>query len=185
MCDDDFVKLTLTYRGALPSKQRGVAPTKAVLRSHFHNQIRAQLDPLMVDTARDLATTHFGGYSFLAPAHSALATAVELDVLLLVPATTRKRSVTDVDNRLKTLIDGLTRPVNDQQMVDHKEPEGGGPTYCLLDDDALVKRISLDSRRWFEDAACQTDALVVVTATLVLGDDAHLGMSTANMTLVI
>jgi hypothetical protein len=119
----------------------------------------------------------------VAPAHTALRTAAELDVLLLTPASSR--NVGDVDNRLKTLIDGLTRPANAGQMQHFVPPADGGPTYCLMDDDQLVKRLTVDARRWFEAGIPLDEALVVVTASIVLGDNADMSSPTGNIFLVL
>jgi hypothetical protein len=50
----------------------------------------------------------------------------------------------DLDNRLKTLLDALSVP-NGDQIVD--DPTLDGPIYCLLEDDELVKRLSVDTQR--------------------------------------
>lgn len=156
---------------------------KARLREAFHGQIKTHVDRRLSPVDRAHVSTEVGGQTFLSPVHRWLNTAVELDVLLLVPPA--RRLVGDPDNRLKTLIDGLTRPANDQQMQGHVPPSEGGPTYCLMDDDGLVKRLSVDSRRWFEPTTEPQEALVVVTATLVLDDDAGLTSQTANLILVL
>lgn len=54
----------------------------------------------------------------------------------------------DVDNRLKTLIDGLRLPHARQEIRD--ESTGGplpSPFYCLLEDDSLVTKASLESEQ--------------------------------------
>lgn len=176
------MKLTLTYRGRLPSKQRGVSDAKAQLRHAFHPQIKEQVAHMLTQS-RQHVTTEFEGYQFVSPAHERFRTAVELDVLLL----TRPggRLIGDTDNRAKTLIDGLTRPANRQQMKGFREPDEGGPTYCLLDDDALVNRMTIDSRHWFDPTADANDALVVVTAQIVLGKNVDMTAPTGNMFLVL
>lgn len=160
--------LTLTYRGPLPARQKGVSPLKQQLRSTFHPQLKSQLERVFArDRGREVITT-VDGYEFLAPAHPFYGTAVDLDVLLLAP----DLRAADSDNRLKTLIDGLTRPANSQQLQAHRGPDDGGPTHCLLDNDNLVRRISLDARRWHENAH-GTESLVVVSATIVMSE--HVG----------
>lgn len=176
------MKLTLTYRGRLPATQRGVSPVKTELRQAFHPQIAAQIG-LRLGNSIEQATTEFGGHRFVSPVHRDLRTAAELDVLLLTPKSSR--SAGDVDNRLKTLIDGLTRPVNSQQMQHFIPPTDGGPTYCLMDSDELVKRLTIDARPWFESGMPQNEALVVLTATIVLGDNADMSSPTGNIFLVL
>ena len=176
------MRLTLTYRGNLPATQRGVGKVKAVLREAFHPQIAAQFGHRLGPAVRE-ASTEINGHTFVAPAHPRLRTAAELEVLLLTPASSR--SVGDVDNRLKTLVDGLTRPANTEQMQSFKPPAPGGPTYCLMDDDQLVKRLTVDARRWFEPGIPPDEALVVVTANIILGDDADMSSPTASIFVVL
>jgi hypothetical protein len=137
----------------------------------------------MLTQSRQHVTSEVEGYQFISPAHERFRTAVELDVLLL----TRPggRLIGDTDNRAKMLIDGLTRPANREQMKKFREPDEGGPTYCLLDDDALVNRMTIDSRHWFDPTADVNDALVVVTAQIVLGKSIDMGAPTGNIFLVL
>lgn len=177
------MKLTLSYQGPLPPKQRGVSVVKADLRRAFHPQIKSQISGLTDKTNLPLMTTQIGGYEFVSPAHSSLRTAIELDIMLLSPRV--RLPAGDVDNRLKTLIDGLTRPGNAQQLQGFAEPEEGGPTYCLMDDDQLVQRIGLDSRAWHVPQDGTSDALVVVTAAIVLGEGSDLSNPMASLFFVI
>lgn len=177
------MKITLTYQGRLPATQRKVSPVKAVLRDAFHPQIAAQVAPILAERNWGSVSTLVEGNHFVSPAHQNYGTAVELDVLLLVPPS--KARVGDVDNRLKTLIDGLTCPANAQQMQGFHEPPGGGPTYCLMSDDNLVQRISVDVRRWHAEVASDDEALVVVTATIVRRFDAGLDSPVNSMLLLL
>jgi hypothetical protein len=89
----------------------------------------------------------------------------------------------DLDNRMKTLVDGLTRPANRQQ-ASRAQPKDE-PTYCLMDDDSLLKRLGLDTRRWFEPGIQPDEAFVLISATMVLGDNADMTSPSANMFLLI
>jgi hypothetical protein len=91
----------------------------------------------------------------------------------------------DVDNRLKTLVDGLTRPANEEQLRGFVPPDSAQPTYCLMDDDRLVQRLSVDARPWFDSTASVDEALVIVTAAIVLGSNASLKAPVATMFLVL
>lgn len=176
------MRLTLTYEGLLPSKQRGISPAKALLRQEFHPQIKDQIAHMLVHDEKHV-TSEVDGFKFISPAHSKYRTAVELDVLLLTRSS--RRSPGDVDNRLKTLLDGLTRPQNTQQMQSFQEPKDGGPTYCLMDDDQLVSRLTIDSRHWFNSKHGENDALAVVTATLVLGRNVDMSAPVGSMFVVL
>lgn len=64
-------------------------------------------------------------------------------------------------------------------------PPSIGPTYCLMDDDSLVKRLGVDSRRWHDPEASEYDTLAIVTAKVVLGDAADMTSPTGSMFLVL
>jgi hypothetical protein len=177
------VKLTLTYQGQLPATQRGVSQTKARLRRAFHPQIKEQIGHLLGGPSARHVTSEVDGWEFISPAHERFRTAVELEVLLL----TRQgsRPLGDTDNRTKTLIDGLTRPANKQQLQGFSQPEDGGPTYCLLDDDGLVNRMTVDSRHWFDPAADIDEALVVITASIMPGKNIDMEAPTGSLFLML
>lgn len=176
------MKLTLTYQGPLPAKQRGISPVKAGLRKAFHPQIQAQAARLIDKTNRTPMTTCIDGYLFISPANRASRIAVELDILLLSPPNIR---LGDSDNRLKTVIDGLTCPANSEQLQGFTEPDTGGPTFCLMEDDSLVQRVGLDSRQWHGAQRGNNDSLVIVTATLVLSHDADLTSPMSSIFFVL
>ena len=55
----------------------------------------------------------------------------------------------DIDGRLKTLLDGLAMPQHKEQIIDDKDaPE---PLYCLMEDDALISGINVESERLLSD----------------------------------
>ncbi len=54
----------------------------------------------------------------------------------------------DLDNRIKTLIDGLTMPAHESQLGDYVAPaDDEDPFYCLLEDDNLVTQLSIETDR--------------------------------------
>ncbi|HEY8063693.1 MAG TPA: hypothetical protein VIF40_03080 [Methylosinus sp.] len=50
----------------------------------------------------------------------------------------------DIDNRLKTLLDALSKPPQDQVVNDNTI---SGPIFCLLEDDSLLTGISVETDR--------------------------------------
>jgi hypothetical protein len=50
----------------------------------------------------------------------------------------------DLDNRLKTLLDALSVPNQDQVIPD---PTIDDPIHCLLEDDSLVSGLEIETRR--------------------------------------
>lgn len=176
------MRLTLTYQGPLPASRQRVTNVKHDIRRQLHPQIKTQVLPRLGPNAMQHVTSTVGGFEFITPVSARFRTAVELDILLL-----SRRGTTplgDMDNRLKNLIDGLTRPQSTQQAQGFS-PVEAGPTFCLMEDDVLVQRVGLDSRIWHAPDAQYQDALVIVTATIVIGPNADMSSPTGNMFLVL
>lgn len=131
------------------------------------------------DHTRSFLMADVDGQAFLSPASLPFKTAVELDITMLTRPSDGPAG--DADNRLKTLVDGLTRPANVQQLKGHSEPPEGGPTYCLMDDDNLVQGLNLHLGGWHDPSAKRNDALVVIVARLVLHDSADLRSPATNL----
>jgi hypothetical protein len=52
----------------------------------------------------------------------------------------------DIDGRLKTLFDALTMPRHEEQLKGNETPlESENPFYCLLEDDALVSKVEVET----------------------------------------
>lgn len=55
-------------------------------------------------------------------------------------------SAGDIDNRIKTLIDGLRRPRNGAELVGNETPqEGEDPFFCLLEDDSQITHLEVET----------------------------------------
>jgi hypothetical protein len=52
-----------------------------------------------------------------------------------------------MDNRLKTLFDALSVPVNEQQVIKDDDDNDGAPMHCLLEDDSLIRGLSVETHR--------------------------------------
>jgi hypothetical protein len=60
----------------------------------------------------------------------------------------------DLDNRIKTLIDGLRRPRNGNELRGNENPaEGEDPFYVLLEDDDLVSGLTVETDMLFAPLA--------------------------------
>jgi hypothetical protein len=53
----------------------------------------------------------------------------------------------DIDNRLKTLLDALRMPQCDQEVLSDMHGNGDEYLYCLMEDDSLVTRVTIDTQR--------------------------------------
>jgi hypothetical protein len=89
-----------------------------------------------------------GGRSFIPLVRKSLALTCELDILFLrndAPGSVVKSSGGDLDNRIKTLFDGLRLPLaSDMELAAQDDPE---PFYCLLEDDALISSFTVRTDR--------------------------------------
>ncbi|GAA6615325.1 hypothetical protein [Scytonema sp. NUACC26] len=56
----------------------------------------------------------------------------------------------DLDNRLKTLLDALRMPKEEEMPKDSMPGEDENPFFCLLEDDNLVTRLAVETDRLLE-----------------------------------
>ncbi len=90
-----------------------------------------------------------GGRSFIPLVRESLALTCELDILFLrndAPGSIVTASGGDLDNRIKTLFDGLTVPKAPNALDAPKAPDTD-PFYCLLENDKLVSSFSVRTDR--------------------------------------
>jgi hypothetical protein len=79
-------------------------------------------------------------------------------------------SAGDIDNRLKTLFDGLIVPREPSQVGQHTEPTTDeDPFYCLLEDDSLITKVSVETDTLLSPISSPpnpADARVIVTVRI-------------------
>jgi hypothetical protein len=95
-----------------------------------------------------LAKKHaLGGFNFVPLLTHGLEVGCHIDVLFL--RDDRVGSVLragDIDNRLKTLLDGLSMPQSVAQLGPFEHPEDDeSPFFCLLEDDSLVTKVTVET----------------------------------------
>jgi hypothetical protein len=56
----------------------------------------------------------------------------------------------DIDNRIKTLIDALRIPDPNEKYIDRKAEQDEQPFFCLLQDDKLVSKLSVETDQLLE-----------------------------------
>lgn len=88
-----------------------------------------------------------GKYGFVPLINRKMHTVCKIDVLFLrsdQPGAILSGG--DIDNRLKTLFDGLSMPQNISQLGDFDIPEADeSPFHCLLEDDSLITGASVET----------------------------------------
>lgn len=193
------MEFRLTYRGLLMSTQRDPmtnqndarAGHKHEIRRIFHSQLKrlwesvphlvagARTGPgFLIDgpsdrrTAESLANRfQSNGYRFVPLVTEDLGLIVGLEILYLRRSKPgRIVSAGDIDNRLKTLFDALRMPTNSNELGPYREPqEGEDPFYCLLEDDDLMTKVSVETDTLLEDISDvpnMHDAHLVITVRL-------------------
>jgi hypothetical protein len=138
----------------------------ADIRMQFHPQLKKlvehnpwhNLQKYMIPnpTKSPIATKHIGGLDWNPIITPNLKLLAELDVLLLHPEIAGEAR-SDIDNRIKTLLDGLRAPQNDHEVGDNT-PRDIGPIYTLLDDDHMVTKLSVNTSHLLGDNVFGYDA---------------------------
>ena len=168
------MRFTLTYRGPLATK--GSRQQKHLLRQALHPQLKELWThrPLehfaqnwldresgSDDAGRALRQTAGHDYAIVVATDQLLL--AELDVLLLRPQNPGSiLQHADIDNRLKTLFDALRYPEKEQEVPAGWVPTAGEqPLHCLLDDDRLISRVSVDTDRLLNPGSTDEVALTI------------------------
>ena len=76
----------------------------------------------------------------------------------------------DIDNRIKVLFDGLRMPSDDSELAGFEIEPDEDPFYCLLEDDNLITRVSVETDRWLlplERGNHEDDVFLVIHATIL------------------
>ena len=151
------MQFTLTYSGHLPSS--GSPDEKDVIRRHLHPQLEElwthdplTIHPQFLAPAQEgsiSVLTEVGGRAFAPLVSSRLHLLAELDITMLRPE--RPGGIVtsggDIDNKLKTLFDAFGIPTAQQLAQTSTRLVAPSPMFTLLEDDHLIKRVSVDTDR--------------------------------------
>ena len=177
------MQFTLLYRGPLKSNARPKA--KHELRQHFHRQLRQLwstfplkeyaewLQPLSEKNEISVLRAKHG-FTFAPLVCKSMHAAAELDIRLLWPQAPGSifSSGGDIDNRLKTLFDALKLPSESTALPAGVLPQRDeSPFFCLLEDDNLITRVSVDTDRLLETTKGPAEVVLIIrVVTRNLGD---------------
>ena len=157
----------LYYRGKL--KANSGPKEKQGLREVFHCQLKdlwgqAPLSDLaknFLDPKYELsAIKEIKDWKFSSIVNSNNHLVAKLDITFLCPEEPGKlvRQGGDIDNRLKTLLDALSLP-QENQIANKLQIEEQTPLHCLLEDDKLIVGLSVSVDRLLD---CQDKSEVVL-----------------------
>lgn len=189
------MEFRLTYEGLLlgASRSNTRAEHKHEIRKRFHPQLKRlwEISPQLYSSS-DHPGPHFivtehdrpehtiaslserfsrFGYRFAPIATKSLELLCGLEIIFLrqdEPGGVWKSG--DIDNRLKTLIDALRVPNDGAELGKYRVPdEGENPFFCLLEDDILISKLSVEADTLLEPVSVppnRNDARVVITVKL-------------------
>ncbi len=169
------MKFRLVYRGELRSN--GSPTHKHAVRRVFHRQLLnlwkdyplnevqqfINIDP---DKGDALGISR-GGFKFVPLISPRLELVASLEVLLLRPESAGSvlTQAGDIDNRLKTLMDALQVP-KDNQIPKGIMPETDEAfLYCLLEDDNLVISLDISTGKLYDTVSSKNEVLLVIGVT--------------------
>jgi hypothetical protein len=163
------VRFTLSYDGTLPS--RGTASDKQQIREALDPQLRELWthEPLVnypeflqvAETNKISVLLPRGDHVFAPLICKPLRLLAELDILMLRPELPGGivTSGGDIDNRLKTLFDALRVPGVAQEIASSTRPSSTKePNFTLLEDDALITRVNVETDRALGRAGSESGA---------------------------
>ena len=180
------MEFVLTYRG--PLKSNGRPEEKDRLRMQFHEQLSVLWDQQPLDgyaeyigkEPRHSAGVVYGGDGepfsiveeidgyFFAPLVSDkmhLVCSVDITMLREEPPGSLI-SGGDIDNRLKTLFDALSMPIDRNQIPQEKEKNSpGDPVLCVVRDDHLITAVAVRTDRFLE-CENRSDVLLLIRVTI-------------------
>jgi len=177
----DFV---LRYRG--PIHANGDPKEKHSIRKVIHKQLKilCAQEPLLKDAQKEnlpqgtlhsrevkvprplksmFYTVSLCGYQFVPIINRPHELACALEILMLrreKPGAIISHGG-DLDNRLKTLFDALRMPHHKSELSGVKIPSKEERMYCLLEDDSLITRVSVNTQQLLEPSSKETSKSIV------------------------
>lgn len=164
------MQFTLHYRGDLKAN-RG-ATEKHSLRGHFHCQLQELWAYLPLSECKQFLDPEssatnvrkIGDQSFIPLVTEKNRTMARVSVTMLRPGVPGEifHSGGDIDNRLKTLLDGLRMPRTVNEIPFNEMHAQAGPMYCLLEDDKLIESVSVRTDRLLDASATQSEIVALI-----------------------
>jgi hypothetical protein len=188
---DASMQFRLTYEGQLLSN--GHAQHKQEIRKRFHPQLRRlwEITPSLLEMKYPPLNLVEVGYTPGRSRIEYLADQFSRNNYNFVPLVTRDLDVSfcgidvlflrpdppgsvlsksDIDNRLKTLFDALRMPEGKAELGGYDFPaDNEKPFYSLLEDDALVTKVSVETDFLLEPIGAdfdKNDSRLIITVTL-------------------
>lgn len=166
------MEFTLFYKGELPISKKRQAEKKQELRRYFHSQLKLLWkqpplinSPYLLNPTGDISLVFgFGGFQFIPLVSQRIYAVAELDITLLRPGPPGAIIKSgDVDNRLKIIVDSLKMPQQRDDLPEGDMPqEGETPFFCLLEDDNLITRVSVNTAQLLIDSLNSSEVVLLI-----------------------
>jgi len=170
------MKFRLLYQGEIKTYPKQRARHINDIRAYFSAQLKRLLEIPPYSAINDYIYLNgyknkknivkkVGGLTFIPIISPELDLVAELDILIMHPEVLGTARA-DIDNRLKTLLDGLRRPQVSQEITDNLVKKfGNKPIYTLFDDDRLVTKITVNTTHLLEYKNI-TDMVLVIAVNI-------------------
>lgn len=184
------MEFTLHYRGELKAK-RG-PKDKQLLRRHFHQQLAILWQQVPLKEQQKLLEKNpekgevsiiraVNQFDFAPLINEQLNLIAELKIIMLRPEPPGSiiTQAGDIDNRLKTLFDALKVPKEATAIPSDDKPlEGETPFFCLLEDDNLITKVSVETDRLLypNQSSSEVELLIHVTTKATRSSWANSGL---------
>jgi len=172
------MEFRLIHQGPLKSN---AGPTdKQALRREFHRQLsvlweqiplkgfKMLLNPVPGPGEISILKT-VGPFVFAPLVCEAIHLVCDLEITLLRPEPPGSviTQSGDIDNRLKTLFDGLRMPKVPGEIVPGDSPATGEkPFFCLLEDDNLITKVTVVTDRLLQPTSNPNEVLLVICVNI-------------------
>jgi len=171
------MEFTLYYKGRL--KSNGSPAHKQEIRRYFHRQLKILWNQLPLKDRRRLLTNekkkgdifirkNVGDFEFVFIIGDSIKLVAELKITILKPEPpgTIFTQAGDIDNRLKTLLDALKVPNEPNEIPMEDSPkEDEDLFFCLLEDDSLITKITIETDRLLEQTNDKSEVLLLIHVT--------------------
>ncbi|MGM3306887.1 hypothetical protein ACSQ6I_13115 [Anabaena sp. WFMT] len=174
------MEFTLFYEGILKSGNKADAKYKHRIRQYFHKQLKVLWSEPPLKDLKDyqlLETTpagykkefsfehKFGNFQFVPLIRENLDLIAEIDIILLTsePLGGIVNNSGDIDNRLKTLFDGLRCPSKPDEIKEIQPEPDEKPFYCLLEDDKLITKVSVTTKRLLDSDIGKNEVRLILS----------------------
>ena len=169
------MQFTLYYRGSLKSGNSAKALHKHEVRQHFHCQLKNLWEESPLSSFHHFLEQPGEGnlslleqkglFTFVPLISERNFSVAELDLSILWPQPPGAilSSSGDIDNRLKTLLDALKYPSETNALPEGIVPtEDEKPFFCLLQDDSLITRLSVETDRLLEPVTDPSEVILSI-----------------------